>query len=301
MDFAYFPLANPGIVSIPLAFVLGIVGTLSSPDRGDPARNAEMEVPLAPVSAPRRPSRTEFASRRKSFSASGTGPLRLLAENDAWVALRHRDPLPDGPAGLLVHRDRSAPRCRPMYSLYADRMHFAVLTTTVIFATYAIGVLFALPVFGRWSSRGASADAAAGAAAAIASAVVFLIAQSVPGSCSWAAAVGVVGRHLRERLTAAVIESALPAWRDRALRWRRWPTWGLGLGPLLAVLVQYAPMPYSCRSRCTSCWSWWRWWRSGWRVRRHNPGAHRLAPVGAAADPIECSSSPPPPRSRGSR
>ena len=43
-DFAWFPLANPGIVSIPLAFVLGIVGTLSSPDRGDPGKNAEMEV-----------------------------------------------------------------------------------------------------------------------------------------------------------------------------------------------------------------------------------------------------------------
>lgn len=44
-DFAYFPLANPGIVSIPLAFALGIIGTLTSPkDKGDPARNAEMEV-----------------------------------------------------------------------------------------------------------------------------------------------------------------------------------------------------------------------------------------------------------------
>ena len=43
-DFAWFPLANPGLVSIPLGFVLGIVGTLSSPDRGDPVRNAEMEV-----------------------------------------------------------------------------------------------------------------------------------------------------------------------------------------------------------------------------------------------------------------
>ena len=41
---AWLPLANPGIVSIPLAFILGIVGTLSSPDRGGPARNAEMEV-----------------------------------------------------------------------------------------------------------------------------------------------------------------------------------------------------------------------------------------------------------------
>jgi cation/acetate symporter len=44
MDFAWFPLANPGIVSIPLAFVLGIVGTLTSPDRGDPEINAEFEV-----------------------------------------------------------------------------------------------------------------------------------------------------------------------------------------------------------------------------------------------------------------
>jgi cation/acetate symporter len=43
-DFAWFPLSNPGIVSIPLAFVLGIIGTLSSPDRGDPALNAQMEV-----------------------------------------------------------------------------------------------------------------------------------------------------------------------------------------------------------------------------------------------------------------
>ena len=43
-DFSWFPLANPGIVSIPLAFLLGIVGTLTSPDRGDPKINAEMEV-----------------------------------------------------------------------------------------------------------------------------------------------------------------------------------------------------------------------------------------------------------------
>ena len=43
-DFAWFPLANPGIVSIPLAFALGIVGTLTSKDTGDPAVNAEMEV-----------------------------------------------------------------------------------------------------------------------------------------------------------------------------------------------------------------------------------------------------------------
>ncbi|WP_078309701.1 MULTISPECIES: cation acetate symporter [unclassified Mycobacterium] len=43
-DFAWFPLANPGIVSIPLAFLLGIAGTLTSNDKGDPGLNAEMEV-----------------------------------------------------------------------------------------------------------------------------------------------------------------------------------------------------------------------------------------------------------------
>ncbi len=45
VDFHWFPLENPGTVSIPLAFLLGVVGTLTSPqDKGDPARNAEMEV-----------------------------------------------------------------------------------------------------------------------------------------------------------------------------------------------------------------------------------------------------------------
>ncbi|MGC4962897.1 solute symporter family protein [Gordonia sp. DT101] len=44
-DFAWFPLANPGIVSIPIGFILGIVGTFTSPsDVGTPERKAEMEV-----------------------------------------------------------------------------------------------------------------------------------------------------------------------------------------------------------------------------------------------------------------
>ncbi|MEV0947843.1 cation acetate symporter [Rhodococcus sp. NPDC049939] len=44
-DFDFFPLANPGIVSIPLAFVLGIVGTYIGRGRPeDPAKQAEMEV-----------------------------------------------------------------------------------------------------------------------------------------------------------------------------------------------------------------------------------------------------------------
>ena len=44
IDFAVFPLANPGIISIPLAFLLGIVGTLISKEKPDLERFAQMEV-----------------------------------------------------------------------------------------------------------------------------------------------------------------------------------------------------------------------------------------------------------------
>ncbi len=44
VDFAVFPLENPGIVSIPLAFLLGVVGTLLSKEKPHPEKFAEMEV-----------------------------------------------------------------------------------------------------------------------------------------------------------------------------------------------------------------------------------------------------------------
>ncbi len=43
-DFAFFPLTNPTIVSLPLAFLAGLVGTLTSPTKADPELQAEMEV-----------------------------------------------------------------------------------------------------------------------------------------------------------------------------------------------------------------------------------------------------------------
>ncbi|WP_045730981.1 cation acetate symporter [Pseudarthrobacter chlorophenolicus] len=42
--FAIFPLSNPGIVSIPLAFFLGWLGTVLDKKSEDPAKQAEMEV-----------------------------------------------------------------------------------------------------------------------------------------------------------------------------------------------------------------------------------------------------------------
>jgi cation/acetate symporter len=45
VDFHWFPLDNPGLVSIPVSFLLGIVGTLLGGRRADAAeRFAEMEV-----------------------------------------------------------------------------------------------------------------------------------------------------------------------------------------------------------------------------------------------------------------
>ncbi|AUZ86899.1 cation acetate symporter, partial [Arthrobacter agilis] len=43
-DFSVFPLSNPGIVSIPLAFFLGWLGTTLSRTTEDPMKQAEMEV-----------------------------------------------------------------------------------------------------------------------------------------------------------------------------------------------------------------------------------------------------------------
>lgn len=42
-DFAIFPLSNPGIISIPAAFLLGWLGSLGG-QREDEIKQAEMEV-----------------------------------------------------------------------------------------------------------------------------------------------------------------------------------------------------------------------------------------------------------------
>ena len=44
VDFHWFPLNNPGIISIPAGFLLGFLGTVTSRRREDPAIAAEMEV-----------------------------------------------------------------------------------------------------------------------------------------------------------------------------------------------------------------------------------------------------------------
>lgn len=134
----------------------------------------------------------------------------------------------------------------PMYALYAEQMHFDVLTTTVIYANYAGGVLFALLVFGRWSDAvGRRPMLLAGVACAIASAVVFLAAESVPQLLVGRILSGMSAGIFTGTATAAVIEAAPARWRDRAPAVATVANiGGLGGGPLLAgLLVEYAPQP----------------------------------------------------------
>jgi MFS family permease len=134
----------------------------------------------------------------------------------------------------------------PMYALYAEHMHFAVLTTTVIYATYAGGVLFALLAFGRWSDAiGRRPILLAGVVFAMASAAVFLVAESVPTLLVGRVLSGLSAGIFTGTATAAVIEAAPPSWRNRAAAVATVANiGGLGIGPLLAgLLVQYAPEP----------------------------------------------------------
>ena len=134
----------------------------------------------------------------------------------------------------------------PMYALYGEQMHFAVLTTTVIYATYAGGVLFALLAFGRWSDAiGRRPVLLAGVVFAVASAAVFLVAHSVPMLLVGRVLSGLSAGIFTGTATAAVIEAAPENWRTRAAAVATVANiGGLGTGPLLAgLLVEYAPAP----------------------------------------------------------
>nr|WP_309224861.1 MFS transporter [Mycolicibacterium sp. CBMA 234] len=134
----------------------------------------------------------------------------------------------------------------PIYALYAHDLHFAVLTTTVIFAAYALGVLAALLLFGRWSDAiGRRPVLIAGAVAAIASAVVFLNADSVPLLLLGRLLSGLSAGIFTGTATAAVVESVPEAKRDQAAAGATIANiGGLGAGPVLAgLMVQYLPHP----------------------------------------------------------
>ncbi len=97
LDFAIFPLKNPALVSVPIAFALGYLATvLSKNDIADPAKYAEMEVraltgafaerslesPVDIPSQPRPPLRPMPAATAYSipFGSTGDSPAELTAK-----------------------------------------------------------------------------------------------------------------------------------------------------------------------------------------------------------------------------
>ncbi|BDY32578.1 MFS transporter [Mycolicibacterium mageritense] len=134
----------------------------------------------------------------------------------------------------------------PMYALYATTMGFTVLTTTMIYAAYASGVLAALLVFGRWSDAiGRRPVLLGGVVAAVASGAMFLLADTVPALVAARVLSGLSAGLFTGTATAAIIEAAPAKWRTRAAAIATIANvGGLGAGPLLAgVLVQYCPAP----------------------------------------------------------
>jgi MFS family permease len=134
----------------------------------------------------------------------------------------------------------------PMYALYSARFHFSVVTTTVVFAMYAGGVLAALLAFGRWSDAvGRRPMLLLAIAFAIGSAGVFLAATGTDDLLLGRLLSGLSAGVATGTATAAVIEAAPQEWRGRAAAIATVANiGGLGLGPLLAgLLVQYAPAP----------------------------------------------------------
>ncbi|WP_252444476.1 MFS transporter [Pseudonocardia humida] len=134
----------------------------------------------------------------------------------------------------------------PMYSLYQRELGFSAVVQTVVFAVYAVGVLAALLLFGRWSDQlGRRPLLLGGLAAALLSSLVFLVADSVPVLLVGRLLSGVSAGIFAGAATAAVIEAAPERLRSRAPAVATAANMGgLGLGPLLAGLaVQYLPAP----------------------------------------------------------
>ncbi|MCL3818271.1 MFS transporter [Aeromicrobium wangtongii] len=134
----------------------------------------------------------------------------------------------------------------PLYAVYQERLGFSLTTITVVFATYAFGVIGALLLFGRWSDAvGRRPLLLAGLLISLLSDVIFLVADATWVLLLARLVSGVSAGIYVGTATAAVIEAAPERWRSRApLVATVANIGGLGLGPVVAaVLVDAFPWP----------------------------------------------------------
>lgn len=134
----------------------------------------------------------------------------------------------------------------PMYTLYGAEFGFGIDTSTMIFATYAVGVIAALILFGRWSDvLGRRPLLLAGLGCSAASSLAFLTAGSVEQLLVGRGLSGLSAGLFTGTATAMITESAPPSWKTRAIVVAGVTNiGGLGIGPTLSgLLVQYGPWP----------------------------------------------------------
>jgi predicted MFS family arabinose efflux permease len=134
----------------------------------------------------------------------------------------------------------------PLYPLYRERFGFSQLMVTVVFATYAVGVITALLLFGRLSDQiGRRATLLPGLGASALAAVVFLTATGLPELLVGRVMSGLSAGIFTGTATAAIVDLAPPGKAARAtLTATVANLGGLGCGPLLAGLVaRFGPDP----------------------------------------------------------
>lgn len=134
----------------------------------------------------------------------------------------------------------------PLYPIYRTAFGFSELTVTVIFATYAVGVIAGLVLFGNVSDAiGRKRTLVPGLLLSAISAVVFLLAHGLPLLLVGRLLSGLSAGIFTGTATAALVDLAPSGDGDRAsLVATVVNMGGLGLGPPLAgVLAELAPAP----------------------------------------------------------
>ncbi|KUL35017.1 multidrug transporter [Streptomyces sp. NRRL F-4489] len=134
----------------------------------------------------------------------------------------------------------------PLYGLYRRQLGFSELMVTVVFATYAAGVIAVLALAGNVSDRtGRRPVLFTGLALSAASALCFLFEGGLPLLLAGRLLSGFAAGLFSGAATAAVLELARPGRESRAgFAATAANMGGLGCGPLLSgILAQYAPRP----------------------------------------------------------